>query len=111
MQAPICLKTTKIPVVTTYYISSVIFDRFITMIREFIARLRERALEIKAAFLAKVGALVRSLTPASLARAGIPICIVSTQIPFALSGAKRYRLESSHAPIFSLYTFFGDRRP
>jgi hypothetical protein len=81
------------------------------MIREFIARLKKRAQEIKAAFLAKAGALLRSLSLSSLARAGIPACIVSAHNEARLSGAKRYRLTSGHAPIFSLDTFFGTRQP
>jgi hypothetical protein len=80
------------------------------MIREFIERLRERAQEIKAVFLAKAGTLLRTLSLSSIARAGIPSYIVSTQSGNALDAGKRYRLTSDHAPIFSLYTFFGDRQ-
>ena len=79
------------------------------MIREFIARLRTEAKEIAAAFNTKLGAAITKYTPTQKARARTSRLIVPTGSGNALKAGKRYRLTSDHAPIFSLYTFFGNR--
>jgi hypothetical protein len=80
------------------------------MIREFIARMRTRAKEIAAAQIGKIGSAIRRYLPSHPAHAGIHRLIVPTESGNALNAGKRYRLTSGHAPIFSLYTFFGNRQ-
>jgi hypothetical protein len=79
------------------------------MIREFIARLRTRAKEIAAAFIAKIGAAITKYTPTQKVHASTSRLIVPTGSGNALKAGKRYRLTSDHAPVFSLYTFFVNR--
>jgi hypothetical protein len=81
-----------------------------TMIREFITRLRTRAKEIAKALIGKIGAAIRKYLPSHPAHAGIRRLIVPTESGNALNAGKRYRLTSGHAPVFSLYTFFGNRQ-
>jgi hypothetical protein len=87
-----------------------IIDWIITMIREFIARLKKRAKEIAQALVAKIEAAIRKYTPSHPASTGIHMLIVVTGSGHALHAGKRYRLTSGHAPVFSLYTFFRDRQ-
>ena len=87
-----------------------IIDWINTMIREFIARLRTRAKEIAKALIEKIGSAIRKYTLSRPASAGIHRLIVPTESGNALNAGKRYRLTSGHAPVFSLYTFFGNRQ-
>jgi len=80
------------------------------MIREFIARMRTRAKEIAEALIEKIGAAIRQYAPARPPSAGIHPFIVPAESGNALDAEKRYRLTSGHAPVFSLYTFFGSRQ-
>ena len=80
------------------------------MIREFIARLRMRAKEIAEALMGKIGSAIRHYVPSFPSGAGIHRLIVPTESGNALNAGKRYRLTSGHAPVFSLYTFFGNRQ-
>jgi len=80
------------------------------MLREFIARLRTKATRIVRAVIAKLGAAIRTVTPSESAVAGFVHLIVSTETADAMHTGKRYRLTSGHAPIFSLFTFFGLRQ-
>jgi len=79
------------------------------MIREFIARLRTRAKEIAAAFIAKIRVALARCMPTTKVRARTSRLIVPTGSGNALNADKRYRLTSDHAPIFSLWTFFTHR--
>ena len=79
------------------------------MFRETFARLGTRLHEIAQAILAKIGAAIRQCTPSLPAGAGIKVHIVVTGTTNALKAGKRYRLTSDHAPVFSLFTFFGNR--
>ena len=79
------------------------------MIRKFIARQRTRLKEIAAACIAKIGAAITKYTPTQKVHASTSRLIVPTGSGNALKAGKRYRLTSDHAPIFSLYTFFGNR--
>ena len=87
-----------------------IIDWIHTMIREFIARLKKRAKEIAEALIGKIGSAIRKYTPSGPSSAGIHRLIVPTESGNALNAGKRYRLTSGHAPVFSLYTFFGNRQ-
>jgi len=80
------------------------------MIREFIARVRTRAKEIAEALIGKIGSAIRYYVPSCPPGAGIHRLIVPTESGIALNAGKRYRLTSGHAPVFSLYTFFGNRQ-
>ena len=79
------------------------------MFRKIIARLGTRLKEIADAIIAKVGTAIRTLTPSLSASAGIRKLIVPTESQNALNVGKQYRLTSGHAPIFSLFTYFGLR--
>ncbi|MFA4849672.1 MAG: hypothetical protein WC626_08080 [Methanoregula sp.] len=65
--------------------------------------------EIAQAIMAKIGAAICQCTPSFTACAGIIVLMVVTGITNALKAGKRYRLTSDHAPVFSLFTFFGNR--
>jgi len=80
------------------------------MLREFIARLRTKATRIVRAVIAKLGAAIRTVTPSESAVAGVLHLIVSTETEDTMHMGKRYRKTSGHAPIFSLFTFFGLRQ-
>ncbi len=82
---------------------------FITMIREIVARLRTRAKEIAEACFEKIRIALTKCTPTTNARACTSRLIVPTGSGDALNAGKRYRLTSGHAPVFSLWTFFGNR--
>ena len=78
------------------------------MISEFIARLKTKATRVVRAVIAKLGAAIRKITPTDSAVAGFLDLIVSAKD--AMHVGKRYRKTSGHAPIFSLFTFFGLRQ-
>jgi hypothetical protein len=80
------------------------------MIREFIARLRTSAKEIAETLVGKIGSAIRQYAPMRQPCTGIHPLIVPVESGNALNAGKRYRLTSGHAPLFSLYTFFGDRQ-
>jgi phytoene/squalene synthetase len=83
------------------------------MIRELIERFRawvKQAREEAAALRERLAAAVRVILPAPEAVACAGARVVSSD-GNVLNAGKRYRLLGGHvhAPIFSLYTFFGDR--
>jgi hypothetical protein len=80
------------------------------MIKEIIARLKSKATRIVRAVLAKLGAAIREVTTLQSAAAGFSRLIVQRGTANAMHAGKRYRLTSGHAPIFSLFTFFGLRQ-
>ena len=80
------------------------------MLREFIGRLKNKATRIVRAVIAKLGVAIRTVTPQVSAVAGFVHLIVSVKTEDAMHVGKRYRLTSGHAPIFSLFTFFGLRQ-
>ena len=78
------------------------------MITEFFRKLVTRAKEVARVLKAKFNALISKLMP----MAPVKIFLVpgiSSETGNAMNVGKRYRLTSDHSPIFSLYTFFGDR--
>jgi len=79
------------------------------MFRKIIARLGTRLKEIADAIIAKVGTAIRPCMPLLTASAGIRKLIVEMKFKDALKAGKQYRLTSGHAPIFSLFTYFGLR--
>jgi hypothetical protein len=79
------------------------------MIRQIIARLKSKVTRVVRAVFAKLGAAIDSVTPSNSAVAGFLTLIVVSEAEDALDAGKRYRLTSGHAPIFSLFTFFGLR--
>ena len=82
------------------------------MIREFIALLRIRAKKAAKAIKAKFSVISFHFAtiPISTVWPVVSVLIVPTNAGNALNMGKRYRLTSDHSPIFSLYTFFGDRQ-
>ena len=78
------------------------------MIQEFFRGLMTRAKEVATALKAKFDALFHDLMPTSPARKFL-LPGISSETNNAMKSGKRYRLTSDHSPIFSLYTFFGDR--
>lgn len=78
-----------------------------TTIREFIADLRKRAKEVAEAVKSVYNSLIRHAASAIIA--GTRVFIVPTGSGNALDAGKRYQRTSGHAPVFSLYTFFGIR--
>ncbi len=81
-----------------------------TMFRETFARLGTGLNEIAKAIKAKIGHAIGQCMPSLPAFAGINEIIVVTGSTNALNAGKRYRITSGHAPVFSLYTFFGHRQ-
>ncbi len=79
------------------------------MIKKFVARLVLRAKEVARAIFAKIGAALHEVTPPFSARAGIRLIVAAARHKDALNFGKPYRLTSGHAPIFSLFTYFGLR--
>ena len=80
----------------------------IPMIREFFCGLVKRAKEVATALRAQCSALVDRLMPEP------PVMIfmvpgISPATGIAMKMSRRYRRTSDHSPVFSLYTFFGDR--
>jgi len=80
------------------------------MIRKFVARLALRAKAVARAIFAKIGAAMYEVTPSVPACAGILLILASAKYKDPLNAGKRYRLTSGHAPIFSLFTYFGLRQ-
>ncbi len=80
------------------------------MIRERIERLKTWAKESVAALKARIAAAVERLAHAFSASSEITAFIVASD-GNVLNTGKRYRVSGghSHAPLFSLYTFFGIR--
>jgi hypothetical protein len=79
------------------------------MVGEFFIKLISRAKEIAKALKAKFMALTHKLMPAVFAKTFLTFSI-SSETGNAMKMGKRYRLTSGHAPIFSLFTFFGNRQ-
>jgi len=81
------------------------------MIRKLVAHLKMRikktAKAIKVGFISVTCPLVIPFVSAWLPFFGY---IVPTGIVQALNLGLRYRITSSHAPVFSLFTFFGNRQ-
>jgi hypothetical protein len=78
------------------------------MIREIVAQLRKRAKEIAEALKSRFLAAIHKSTPAVSVGARVRALIVASK-GNVLNMGKRYRKTSGHAPIFSLFTFFGIR--
>ena len=78
------------------------------MIRELIERLKTWAKQTAAALKERLAAAVRSIKPTPPAVACARAIVVASE-GNVLNAGKRYRLTSGHAPIFSLFTFFGSR--
>jgi hypothetical protein len=79
------------------------------MIREFFINLVHRAKKAAYAMKAKFSALSYRLLPPA-PREKFPVPAVSPETGEAMTVRKRYRLTSDHSPVFSLFTFFPDRR-
>jgi len=79
------------------------------MFRKSFARLRMRLKVGAETVIAKIGTAIRPCMPSLSASAGIKELIVVTGSKNAMNAGKRYRLTSGHAPIFSLFTYFGLR--
>jgi len=79
------------------------------MVGEFFIKLISRAKEMAKALKAKFIALTQKLIPAVFAKKFLTPSI-SSENGNAMNAGKRYRLTSGHAPIFSLFTFFGNRQ-
>jgi hypothetical protein len=79
------------------------------MIREFFRNLLNRAKKAAHAMKAKFSALSYRLLP-SAPREKFPVPAISPGTDEAMNMGKRYRLTSDHSPVFSLFTFFPDRR-
>jgi hypothetical protein len=80
------------------------------MIREFIAQLKRRVKEIAEALLGKIGSAICRYAPIRQPCIGIHPLIVPVESGNAREAGKQDRLTSGHAPVFSLYTFFGNRQ-
>jgi predicted phosphoribosyltransferase len=78
------------------------------MIQAFFRGLVTRAKEVATALKAKFDALFHKLMPGAPAQKFL-VPGISTETNNAMKMGKRYRLTSDHSPVFSLYTFFGDR--
>jgi hypothetical protein len=78
------------------------------MIGEFFRKLVTRAKEVAQVLKAQCNALVSKLLPTAPLKIFL-VPVISTEMGNAMKMGKRYRLTSDHSPIFSLYTFFGDR--
>lgn len=81
------------------------------MIRELIERFKEwvqHAKETAAAIRESLTAAVRTISLTLPAVACVRALVVASD-GNVLNAGKRYRLTSGHAPIFSLFTFFGNR--
>ena len=78
------------------------------MIREFFRKLVTRAKEVAKVLKAKFNALTAKLMPTVPVKKFL-VPGISSEMGNAMKMGKRYRLTSDHSPIFSLYTFFGDR--
>ena len=65
---------------------------------------------VRSACTAACEILAHPLIPAPPTHARLPALIVASASGNDLDMGKRYRLTSGHAPIFSLFPFFGDRK-
>jgi len=79
------------------------------MIRELLIKLRTRAKEVVKAVKAKLMAFNHFLKPSSQVRVLVKAVMVKSGPGNAFHIRNMYRETSDHSPIFSLYTFFGDR--
>jgi len=80
------------------------------MIKKCVARLVLRAKEVARAIFEKIGAAMHEVTPSVPACAGIRLIVAAAKHNDAMNAGKQYRLTSGHAPIFSLFTYFGLRQ-
>ncbi len=78
------------------------------MMKEFFRKLVTRAKEVARVLKAKFNALVSRLLPTAPVKIFL-VPAVSPGLKNAMKMGKRYRRTSDHSPVFSLYTFFGDR--
>jgi hypothetical protein len=78
------------------------------MIKEFFRKLVTRAKEVARVLKAQCNALISKLLPTAPLKIFL-VPGISSAMGNAMKIGKRYRLTSDHSPIFSLYTFFGDR--
>jgi hypothetical protein len=78
------------------------------MIKEFFRKLVNRAKEVAKVLKAKFNALICKLIPTAPVKIFL-VPGISSETGNAMKMGKRYRLTSDHSPVFSLYTFFGDR--
>jgi hypothetical protein len=78
------------------------------MITEFFRKLVTRAKEVAQVLKAQCNALISKLLPTAPVKIFL-VPGISPAMGNAMKMGKRYRLTSDHSPIFSLYTFFGDR--
>jgi len=84
---------------------------FITMFREIAANLKMRLKKVVKAINAKINSITDYFsTPSVSARTQYSGYVIPTGTVNALNLGLRYRLTSGHAPIFSLFTFFGNRQ-
>ena len=79
------------------------------MVGEFFIKLITRAKEVAKALKAKFNALTHKLMHTVPVKKSLTPSI-SSETGNVLNVGKRYRLTSGHAPIFSLFTFFGNRQ-
>jgi len=93
---------------TTGYINRPDQPKDNTMIRELIERLKTWAKQTAAALKERLNAAFRTIKPTPPAVTCARAIVVASD-GNVLNAGKRYRLTSGHAPIFSLFTFFGDR--
>lgn len=78
------------------------------MMKEFFRKLVSRAKEVARVLKAQFDALANKLMPMAPVKIFL-VPEISPAMGNAMKMGKRYRLTSDHSPIFSLYTFFGDR--
>lgn len=102
--------TPKFFAVTAIYISRPVQRRIITMINERIERLKTWIKEAVAALKARIAAFTEQVPSLFPAVPVITAFIVASD-GSVLDTGKRYRVSGghAHAPLFSLYTFFGKR--
>ena len=62
------------------------------------------------AYDAAITCLDRYLITTIPVRAIVTVCHIASESGNVFNVGKRYRLTSSHAPIFSLFTYFGNRQ-
>ena len=81
------------------------------MIREIVAHLKMRLKKTVKAIKAKcISVTYHLVTPSVSACLPFSGYVIPTGTANALNLGLRYRLTSSHAPIFSLFSFFGNRQ-
>jgi hypothetical protein len=78
------------------------------MIKEFFRKLVNRAKEVARVLKAQCNALLSKLLPTAPVKIFL-VPEISPAMGNAMKMGKRYRRTSDHSPVFSLYTFFGDR--